>query len=399
MWFNSSLASWKSVPSRRRRQEPRPARRGICFALEHLDDRVLLTSYSAANVTALIADLSAANKHGGSNTITLTAPTTSPYGLPGVDNTTDGANGLPVIAANDSLTIVGSGDTIEPSPTGSYAGRFFDVAPGASLTLESMTLLRGLCLSVSLSDQPADGGAIYNQGALTLNGVTVQNCIAQGEYSAWTGGTVSGYGGGIWSNGSVTLENGTLLEGNQALGCALNSTQPGDGYGGALYVAGGTVNITNTTFTSNGAYSGLDTEPGLNAGNAFGGAIYIAAGNVVLTTTTVSNSFVSYPRIRGAGSGTTYEGGGLYVAGGTVSLTNDTLDSNKSREPGGGLYVAGGTVTLVNDTVESNYAAPAGGGIYIASGATVYVDAFMLANTINNTANVDPNIDGTYIET
>jgi len=34
----------------------------------------------------------------------------------------------------------------------------------------------------------------------------------------------------------------------------------------------------------------------------------------------------------------------------------------------------------------------------LAPGATVDIDAFTLANTINNTAAIDPNIDGTYIE-
>ena len=38
----------------------------------------LLASYSAASVSALIADISAANTAGGTNTITLTAATTAP---------------------------------------------------------------------------------------------------------------------------------------------------------------------------------------------------------------------------------------------------------------------------------------------------------------------------------
>jgi len=40
-----------------------------------------------------------------------------------------------------------------------------------------------------------------------------------------------------------------------------------------------------------------------------------------------------------------------------------------------------------------------GGGIYIASAASVSLDSFTVAHTINNTARIDPNIDGTYIET
>jgi hypothetical protein len=50
-----------------------------------------------------------------------------------------------------------------------------------------------------------------------------------------------------------------------------------------------------------------------------------------------------------------------------------------------------------------NYPTPAayGGGIYIATGATVYLHAFTVANTINNTDEsglngLTANIDGTY---
>ena len=86
------------------------------LVLEPLEDRALLASYSAASVSALIADINAANTAGGANTITLTAATTAPYVLTAVNNSTDGRDtGLPVIAANDNLTIVGNGDTIERS--------------------------------------------------------------------------------------------------------------------------------------------------------------------------------------------------------------------------------------------------------------------------------------------
>jgi hypothetical protein len=109
--------------------------------LKQLEDRTLLTGYNAANVTDLINDINAANTAGGSNTITLTAQTTSPYVLTAVDNSTDGWTGLPVIAANDNLTIVGNGDTIKRSgAAGTNPFRLLDVAKGATLTLENLTL-------------------------------------------------------------------------------------------------------------------------------------------------------------------------------------------------------------------------------------------------------------------
>ncbi|HEV2945997.1 MAG TPA: hypothetical protein VGX70_01385, partial [Gemmataceae bacterium] len=49
---------------------------------------------------------------------------------------------------------------------------------------------------------------------------------------------------------------------------------------------------------------------------------------------------------------------------------------------GGAIYAAGGTITMRDDNVTGNIAY----GLYIAPTATVYLDAFTLANIVNNTA-------------
>jgi hypothetical protein len=315
MWFHSLWASWKSARSRGWRPQPRPARRRTRLILDHLEDRALPSAYSAASVSDLIADINAANTAGGANTITLTAPTTSPYVLTAVDNTAAGATGLPVIAANDNLTILGNGDTIDRSTVSGTPGfRLVDVAAGASLTLQNLTLQGGLATGVGVS---AEGGAIYSQGALTLSGVTVQN--------------------------------------NQALGNnAPNYTQPtpgGNAFGGGIYVAGGTATLTNATLFSNTAAGGQgaltvgsdsSTQP-VPGGNAFGGGLYVAGGTATLTNVTLSSNTAA-----GAQGGDTYSiygrggaggngfGGGLEIAGATVSLTSCTLSSNTAQGGKGG---------------------------------------------------------------
>ena len=244
-----------------RNRASRPLRARL--VLEQLDHRVLPANYSAANVSALIADISASNAAGGANTITLTAPISSPYVLTALNNRTDGGNGLPVIAANDNLTIVGNGDTIERTLSDGFPSgtpyRLFEVAAGASLTLQNLTLHHGMVFGTGVA---ADGGGILNEGTLVLTGVTVWQNYAGSIYTNEGGGT-SGSGGGIWSNGSLTLENGTLMEGNQAHGGEFVSNTwggpiipAGAAYGGALYVAGGTATITNTTITGNEAFGG-----------------------------------------------------------------------------------------------------------------------------------------------
>ena len=58
-----------------------------------------------ATYSDLIADIKAANKHGGSNTVALVAGNS--FSLVAVDNTAYGPTGLPAVATGDNLTILG----------------------------------------------------------------------------------------------------------------------------------------------------------------------------------------------------------------------------------------------------------------------------------------------------
>ncbi len=279
MWFDSLLASRKSRLPRRTR-----------LVLEQLEDRALPSNYFAASVLDLSADINAANTVGATtNTITLTAATTTPYVLSVVDNTTDGATGLPVIGAGDNLTIVGNGDTIERSTASGTPGfRLFDVAGGASLTLQGLTLQGGLATGAGVS---AEGGAIYSQGALTLSGVTVQSNEAIGAVGApgltsngGTGGNA--FGGGLYvADGTAALNNTTLssntaqggVGGAPAYAGTHNGGIGGNGFGGGLEVAGGLVALSSDTLTSNVAQGGQGGNASLHGsegigGDGFGGA-------------------------------------------------------------------------------------------------------------------------------
>src|SRR6516165_802715 len=113
MRFSSWLKNWRRLAPSFRRHSPRRRRPDYGPPVEALECRTLLTAYAAATAAQLVADINAANKSGGTNTITLTAPTTSPYVLSAVNNSTNGPTVLPVIKKADTLTIVGNGDTIE----------------------------------------------------------------------------------------------------------------------------------------------------------------------------------------------------------------------------------------------------------------------------------------------
>jgi hypothetical protein len=377
-------------------------RRGARLDLERLEDRTLPSSYTAASVSDLIADINTANQAGGANTITLAANTASDL-LPATGVAAVGTDMPPVIAANDNLTIVGKGaDTI----SGANAGRLFDVAAGAKLTLSNLTL------SNAVANDGIGGGAIHNEGTLVLNGV---NVLSNQCYGA--------PGGAIWSSGSVTLENGTLIQGNKVFGGATAS-------GGGIW-SSGTLTLQNATVQGNYAFAAQGEGPNGAGGTAFGGGIWssgsltLGSGTVIETNEAVGGGAV---RVAGAPGGNAF-GGGLYLAGGTANVTGATLDNNLALGGGGansggggsvgryigdggdgyggGLYAAAGaTVTLQGDTVESNTAYGGsgkhngfgdGGGLFIAAHATVYLDAVTLANTLNNTADKHPDIDGSYV--
>src|SRR5262249_37842298 len=158
----------------------------------------------------------------------------------------------------------------------------------------------------------------------------------------------------------------------------------------------------------NTADGGVDgSGPNSPAGSAYGGALYVAGGTVSSSGTLFSRNEAVFQGQESLGDPSTAYGGAIYVAAGHVSLSNDTVTANGIRVGGlaantplgGGLYVAGGTVTMRNDAVSSN-SSILGGGIFIATGATVYLDSFTVNNTTGNGdlgLQIISNIAGTYI--
>lgn len=399
----SSWFPWTLTRQHKGRSHPTHSpvsrRRGTRLACEQLEDRTVPSSFTAATVSDLIADINAANVLGGSNTITLAPGKT--FTLTAVDNTYWGPTGLPVIAANDNLTIKGNGDTIVRSAT-APAFRLLDVASGATLTLQDLTLKAGLARANG-ADGGADGGAIYSAGALTLRAVTVTGNSAMGSATEPT------QGGGIYSvAASLALEAGTVITNNSAVG-----SNTGPGYGGGVYVAGGTATLIGVTLSYNTAQGGDYGWYGDWGGAGFGGALFVGYTFRTAATVSLSNcSLLSNTAVGGKGTthlyaGGSAEGGAVYVTGGaSVTMTSDTLSSNSvvagvgpraSAALGGAVYVsatAPATVTLRDCTISGNSAKARqkdwaeGGGIFMDWGrnaGSLYIDAFTLANTTGNT--------------
>ena len=219
-------------------------------------------NWSVKNVSELVAAINAANQAGGVNTINLAPGRT--FTLTVVNNATDGPNGLPVIAANNNLTIRGSGATLARSKAaGTPAFRLFDVAPGASLTLESLTLANGLV--VGDTGQDADGGAILNATGASLTvkcSVLLGNQVVGGDGGGGLGGR--GLGGAIRSDGIANLDR-VVFRGNQATGGATTSPEEvfgGNALGGAVSSGDeGNLTVKNCWFTGNKATGGFRHYP------------------------------------------------------------------------------------------------------------------------------------------
>jgi hypothetical protein len=328
-----------SPPDRARR---RPAARAFRPQLEPLEDRSLPSTYYAATASDLIADVRAANKAGGANTILLTAPSTSPYVFTATDNTKYGNTVLPVISKGDNLTIQTSNGVLNDSDLldARQFGRLFVVVAGASLTLKDVELGGGYVSGSGV----ANGGAVYNLGNLVVDHSVIGGNEAFGGYYA-TNGHHTGNdaaGGGIWSSGSLTIQNQSWIENNMVIG-----TGTGSGYGAGVCIAGGTANISSTTI-------GADPVSGWGGNWALGGY------------DPYTGTYAPF----GPGAG---YGGGIYVGAGTVTLTNDVIDDNE----------AGSSINGAFDGFDNK---GYGGGIDIATGAAVFIDSYTVGMTFNNTA-------------
>jgi hypothetical protein len=293
--------------------------RRIVLALEYLEDRTLPTvlTVGAGDVNGLIAAINTANTDGLGDTIQLTAGSTYNLTLTGVNNTTNGPNGLPVITAAGvtiETTVSGQGATIEGAGTAN-SFRLFDVASGSNVTLKDLTLMDGVA-----TGSQAQGGALFNNG------------------------------------GNVTMTN-VVFKNNQANAGVGQSAQ-----GGAIYSSGGSLILNNCTVSANTAAGGAGANGAASAGHHNGGAtgtggagqgggIYAASGSLTLTNDTLAWDFLETFTNKGAQAG---QGGGLYNAAATINLANTIIAINEVFDTAGSTNTPSGFDDLASSVVTSS---------------------------------------------
>jgi hypothetical protein len=328
---------------------------------------------------------------------------------------------LPTITSNISID---GGNAI--SLSGNSASRVFVVNGGATLTLNNITITKGLgsddggaiyaagTLNVNnsrfLDNQTAgvySGGAIRADGVLNINNSEFSNNQATNGgalYVKWPNASAtiisthfhdnqtldltSGWGGAIlvFDGATATLKHSALTANKAGIGGGLynyygtvilnsNSTVSGNSTpngsdGGGLYNKGGTALLNAVTISGNAA---------MQVGS-YGGGIHNDAGNATLVAVTLSGNRAYY-------------GGGIGNAG-TLTLTNTTVSGNQAVGLGGGLIQSSGTATLTHVTFGDNWADGYYGGIRLGAGTVALKNSLLAHGTRGSNC---ANVFGTFV--
>ncbi len=206
------------------------------------------------------------------------------------------------------------------------------------------------------------GGAIYTAGYDYANSTTIRNTTIRDNLS--TGG------GGLYVADANVLLDDVTIQHNAAFG-----TPARNSYGGGLSVKSSSdpfsVTIQNSTFADNYSEASggaiFTSNVVIISGSEFrhnraamrGGAIFSQ-----LKETTVANSLFY-------GNVADYEGGAFFQNTSDLSITNSAIFDNQARD-GAGITVdqSAGIATLENVTVSGNVATGSGGGLLIRNDVT-----------------------------
>ncbi len=222
-------------------------------------------------------------------TLVMAAATAGPLDDLSGDFDTGPLNAVRIVGAGMGTTIIDAAGV----------DRGFRVYPGASLTLQDLTVRGGH------SAVGGNGGAVFNQGSLVAVRVSFEGNSAGAATEPLEGG---GSGGAIWSGGPANLSvliaesvfrgNAAGAGGNGAV-TGSNSLSGGGfgGSGGAIMIESGVAEVSATTFVGNRAGDG---GAGIRSGGGAvsegpggdGGAIAVAdpASASVTNTTFTGNA-------------------------------------------------------------------------------------------------------------
>ncbi len=253
---------------------------------------------------------------------------------------------LSLLSGDDELTITNC--TVSDNTSSSHGGGIKANLGSATLSFENCTISDNIS-NFSQANGNIVGGAIYS---VTSDGrLYLRNCLinANTSYSrcGYNGCSVTGRGGGIFSNGNIDLER-CIVTGNM-----VHAVENGAGgneytysYGGGIYQYAGELNATNSLIYSNSTYA-----HGANA-YSYGGGLYLNGGSANVTNCTITDNLANAP---GYGSVYAY-GGGIRRAGGTLTVLNSIIYYNQISKKGIVSYSQiSGTATVSYSDVQGGY--------------------------------------------
>lgn len=242
---------------------------------------------------------------------------------------TSTATGVAYTLSDLSITGCETGD-----PQGGAAVRF--VAPGAGSSLSITNV------SFDSNEATAGPGGAIRLGASNPNSdqASLRISIQGGSLSS---NAASAGGGAIYSTANLSID-GTTVSDNTG-----GDTDSGGAIASILGASGGSLVVSNATFSGNVAGSGA-------TGAANGGAIYSTKAFANLTTEISDSTFTGNVAVNG---------GGLAVGRGGIVVSNSTFSANTASGRGGAIFLGNdggnGSAELSNVTLSGNTAAAGGG--------------------------------------
>ena len=283
-----------------------------------------VTSTDDAGPGTLRQAITDANAAAGPDTITISATGTITL-----------MSALPPIT--DSVEIAGPGQALLTIDAGG-ASQVFNVNSGVTATISDLVMTNGLALG--------NGGAIFDNGGLTLARVTVSDSVA------------GSYGGGIEVNSGAKLDAREITVSGNRGNVSINGT------GGGINVeSGGTLSLVDSTVSGN---SSTDNAGGVRV-----------QGTATIQRSTVNGNMALGGFAGGIGVTSATEEGGA----GSLKLENSTITDNSATTTGGGMW-AGGNVEVTASTFSSN-SAPMGANIAAEGGGTATVRDSIFAAPLN----------------
>ena len=284
------------------------------------------------------------------------------------------------VAINKNIRIDGKGHTIDAKTL----GRIFSIGEGFTVTLTNATLING---------KATEGGAIYNDGSLTLSDVKL------------TDNAADSYGGAVFNNGHLVVGN-SVFDSNDIVNRGSASVD----YGGAAIYNwyDGVLTVSGSNFTNNiKNYKNGDCLVGaiatigdatisdscfVNNAGRWGGAITtsgaLIAGDDVNTLTVSGSTFKENGGLYGAG---------IFVWGSDFTVSDCIFDKNTAsgkgnmtpnNNNGAAIEVTDTNKAIVGTITGSKFTnnkAQYGGAIDICEGNIKITDS----EFVNNSADVE----------